>query len=124
MQSKDLEQQLYDLYARRGEAKSTADAALAEVKQYDNEMSVIVAQFPDMKHSIKGVASFGISASTSGYTYDKAEIDAIIATLDELGRWQDDPVLVCGTIKQMLLEARKETSRAGSFYVRPAKERV
>ncbi len=116
----DLEQQLYDLYARRGEAKSEADRYAAEVKEYDNQMSVLVAQFPDMKHSIKGVASFGISASSSGYTYDKAEIDQIIALL---GAWTDAHI-ECSEVRQMLLEARKETSRAGGFYCRPAKERA
>ncbi len=117
---RDLEQQLYDLYARRGEAKSEADRYAAEVKEYDNQMSVLVAQLPDMKHTIKGVASFGISASSSGYTYDKAEIDQIIALLDAPG----PDMIAVRLVKQMLIDARKETSRAGGFYCRPAKERA
>ncbi len=117
----DLEQQLYDLYARRGEAKSEADRYTAEVKEYDNQMSLLVAQLPDMKHTIKGVASFGISASSSGYTYDKAEIDQIIEVLERGLAWGRDEIRILDVVN-MLKDARKETSRAGGFYCRPAKE--
>jgi hypothetical protein len=118
----DAETQLYHLYAQRGEAVSERDRLSAEVKQLDNAMAAIVATLPGMRHSIPGVAAFGISAPSAGYTYDKGEIDLVIATLRQAQAVGTR--LAVDDVIQMLLEAQKPTSRAGSFYCRPAKERA